>query len=140
MTERSRAQKTGAPGGERAAKAAKAGKADASAKVGKRADTAPAGDAATDPFAHLSFEVALSRLEGIVDRLEEGELDLADALAGFEEGVQLTKHCHAQLEAAERRVEILTRVGGEWSTRPFAEHADDVDDTDEPDETDQDDD
>lgn len=100
----------------------------------------------TDPFAHLSFEAALSQLEGIVDRLEEGELDLADALAGFEEGVQLTKHCHAQLEAAERRVEILTRAGGEWSTRPFAEHAedaeqaDDAHETDEIDETDEDDD
>ena len=86
----------------------------------------PAADAAEapNPFAELGFEDALSRLEGIVDRLEEGDLDLAEALARFEEGVQLTQHCQAQLETAERRVEVLTRESGDWSTRPFAPGAD----------------
>jgi exodeoxyribonuclease VII small subunit len=75
---------------------------------------------ASDPFAELPFEDALSRLEGLVDRLEEGDLDLARALSHFEEGVQLTRHCTAQLEAAERRIETLTREGGDWATRPFS--------------------
>jgi len=75
---------------------------------------------ASGAFADLSFEQALEQLEGIVDRLEEGDLDLADALAGFEEGVQLTRHCHEKLEAAERRIEVLT---GEGSSRPFATDA-----------------
>ena len=94
--------------------------------------------AAADPFADLPFEDALSRLEGLVDRLEEGDLDLALALSHFEEGVQLTRHCTAQLEAAERRIETLTREGGDWATRPFAgvdaegdAEADDMNDTDE---------
>jgi len=78
-----------------------------------------AADAAAEAFAGLPFEAALSRLEGLVDRLEEGDLDLADALSHFEEGVQLTRHCTAQLEAAERRIELLTRESGEWATRPF---------------------
>jgi exodeoxyribonuclease VII small subunit len=75
---------------------------------------------ASDALAELPFEDALARLEGLVDRLEEGDLDLAQALSHFEEGVQLTKHCTAQLEAAERRIETLTREGGDWATRPFA--------------------
>ncbi len=106
MTERSRSQSGGRKAGARKKKAAQA------------AAEAPAG--AENPFAELSFEEALAQLEGIVDGLEEGDLDLADALARFEDGVQLTRHCQAQLEAAERKVELLTREGGEWSTRPFA--------------------
>ncbi len=81
------------------------------------------GAEAENPFAELSFEDALAQLEAIVDRLEEGDLDLADALARFEDGVQLTRHCQAQLEAAERKVEILTGEAGDASTRPFAAEA-----------------
>ena len=79
----------------------------------------------------VPFEEALARLEGLVDRLEEGDLDLADALAHFEEGVALTRHCTGQLEAAERRIELLTRESGDWATRPFAGGAEDDDDFDE---------
>lgn len=115
MTDRSRAREAagrkGGAGGQRK-------------KGGRGADAE-----APNPFADLGFEEALGRLEGIVDGLEEGDLDLADALARFEEGVQLTKHCQTQLEAAERRVEMLTREGGEWSARPFAA-SDDASDED----------
>lgn len=86
----------------------------------KKQPTAGAPAAAAQPFAGLPFEEALSRLEGLVDRLEEGDLDLAEALSHFEEGVQLTRHCTAQLETAERRIELLTRESGDWATRPFA--------------------
>jgi len=66
-----------------------------------------------------SFESALERLEAIVDRLESGEMPLEQALAAFEEGVMLSRRCAGELEAAERRIEIL--VGGESGalTQPF---------------------
>ena len=66
-----------------------------------------------------SFESALERLEAIVDRLESGDLPLEQALAAFEEGVSLSRRCAGELEAAERRIEIL--VGGESGavTEPF---------------------
>ena len=66
-----------------------------------------------------SFESALERLEAIVDRLEAGELPLEQALAAFEEGVSLSRRCAGELEAAERRIELL--VGGESGTltEPF---------------------
>lgn len=88
-------------------------------KGGKKAAAAGPEGEAPNPFAELSFEAALEQLEGIVDRLEEGDLDLAEALARFEDGVQLTRHCHTQLEAAEQRVDMLTREGGDWAVRPF---------------------
>ena len=55
------------------------------------------------------FETALKKLEEIVKRLENGELSLDSALALFEEGIKLSRFCHAKLEEAERRVEILLK-------------------------------
>ena len=69
----------------------------------------------------VPFEVALARLEALVDRLERGELELEESLAVFEEGVTLTRYCAEQLDAAERRIEVLVREGGEWLARPFEE-------------------
>ena len=57
------------------------------------------------------FESAIAELETIVKTLEEGDLALERSLALFERGVQLSRFCHAQLEEAERRVEILNERG-----------------------------
>jgi exodeoxyribonuclease VII small subunit len=73
----------------------------------------------------LSFEGAMERLEGIVDRLESGDLPLEDALAAFEEGVALSRRCAGELDAAERRIEVLVEQGGVLATEPFDEPADD---------------
>jgi len=69
----------------------------------------------------VSFEASLEDLEAIVDRLESGDLALEEALAAFERGVALTRHCAERLEAAERRIEQLVREGGSWVARPFEE-------------------
>jgi exodeoxyribonuclease VII small subunit len=57
------------------------------------------------------FEGAIAELEGIVKKLEEGDLPLEQSLGLYERGVQLSRFCHARLEAAERRIEILTDRG-----------------------------
>src|SRR5260370_965201 len=54
------------------------------------------------------FEAAIAELETIVKKLEEGDLPLEQSLALYERGVQLSRFCHARLEEAERRIEILT--------------------------------
>lgn len=61
-----------------------------------------------------SFEAALASLEGVVARLESGDMPLEQALEAFEEGVALSRRCAATLDAAERRIEILMaeRAGG----------------------------
>lgn len=56
----------------------------------------------------LSFEESLTRLEGIVQRLERGDLPLEEGLKAFEEGVALTQQCQTKLDAAEKRIELLT--------------------------------
>ncbi len=66
-----------------------------------------------------SFEVALERLEEIVDRLEGGELVLEEALAEFEQGVKLSRHCASYLRDAERKIELLTREGDAVIAEPL---------------------
>jgi len=55
------------------------------------------------------FESALQRLEEIVRKLDSGDLPLASLLEAYEEGVTLSRFCHAKLEEAERKVEILSK-------------------------------
>jgi exodeoxyribonuclease VII small subunit len=57
------------------------------------------------------FEAAIAELESIVKQLENGDLALEQSLALYERGVQLSRFCHARLEAAERRIELLTERG-----------------------------
>lgn len=61
------------------------------------------------------FESALAELETIVETLEDGQLPLERSLERFERGIALSRFCHARLEDAERRVELLTERG---RTRP----------------------
>lgn len=59
----------------------------------------------------LTFEKALERLESVVGQLETGELSLDEALALFQEGVSLARHCDQRLGDAEARIEKLIADG-----------------------------
>jgi len=71
----------------------------------------------------MNFERSLEELEAIVHDLEEGQLGLSEALARYEQGVKHLTHCYKLLEAAERKIELLTSVAddGTASTEPFDE-------------------
>ena|SRR5436190_18360244 len=71
----------------------------------------------------INFEHSLAELEAIVHDLEEGQLGLSDALARYEQGVKHLKHCYQLLEAAERKIELLTSVSDDGTpcTEPFGE-------------------
>lgn len=51
-----------------------------------------------------SFEAALARLEAIVEKLDDGNLPLAQALSLYKEGNALAKRCRALLTEAEVEV------------------------------------
>ncbi|MEQ1574852.1 MAG: exodeoxyribonuclease VII small subunit [Vicinamibacterales bacterium] len=57
------------------------------------------------------FEAAIAELETIVKKLEDGDLPLETSLKHYERGVTLSRYCHAQLEEAERRIDILNERG-----------------------------
>ena len=64
----------------------------------------PRSSPVTPDPGELPFEEALSRLEKVVDRLEQGDLELEGSLEAFEEGVKLSRRCASQLESAEQRI------------------------------------
>jgi exodeoxyribonuclease VII small subunit len=66
------------------------------------------------------FEEALAELEGLVERLERGDLPLDEALKTFERGVELTRHCQASLKSAQQKVEILLKRGSSAEIEPFS--------------------
>ncbi len=78
-----------------------------------------------DPVPAPDFEHALTELEGLVERLERGDLPLDEALKTFERGVSLTRHCQTALKAAQQKVEILLKRSGEAGVEPFTVAEDD---------------
>jgi exodeoxyribonuclease VII small subunit len=84
------------------------------------------GDEATAMSPSIKdFESAIAELEKIVKQLEDGDLPLDKSLALFERGVELSRFCHDQLAAAERRIEVLTERG---ELKPAPDLADNGDD------------
>ena len=70
-------------------------------------------------IASLSFEQAMAELENIVDRLESGEENLDKAIADYERGAALKRHCEARLREAQDKVErIRLDAEGTVTTEP----------------------
>ena len=65
-------------------------------------------------MAAKTFEKALTRLEEIVQNLEEGELTLSESLKVFEEGMALSRFCSDELESAEKKVTMLEKESGKY--------------------------
>lgn len=73
----------------------------------------------------VNLEAALVELEDIVSELESGTENLDESIEHFERGMHLLKSCHAQLDEAGRRIELVTNVDqdGKISTEPFGDIA-----------------
>jgi exodeoxyribonuclease VII small subunit len=69
------------------------------------------------------FEEALSELEQLVERMEQGNLPLEESLKLFEHGVQLTRACQKALKEAEQKVQILLESDGELTLQPFTDES-----------------
>lgn len=62
------------------------------------------------------LEQTLKDLEQLVEKLEEGEMPLNQALKEFERGIKLTRQCQAALKDAEQKIEILLADAEESET------------------------
>ncbi|RLK48716.1 exodeoxyribonuclease VII small subunit [Alkalispirillum mobile] len=76
----------------------------------------PSGSSDTESF---DFEAALKELEGLVERMERGELSLEESLRQFERGVELTRACQKALQDAEQKVETLIGQGADAHEQAF---------------------
>ncbi len=59
------------------------------------------------PIADMKFETALAELENIVSSMEGGRLELEASIAAYRRGMELMKHCQAQLADADEQIRIL---------------------------------
>jgi exodeoxyribonuclease VII small subunit len=65
----------------------------------------------------LKFEASLKRLEEIVTKLEEGDLELEKSIELFEEGMKMASGCQKRLDEAEKKVEKLIKgADGSFAT------------------------
>ena len=56
----------------------------------------------------MKFEDNLKKLEGIVAKMEGGEMNLDDMIAAFEEGRKLVAECQKELEGIRVKIEKVT--------------------------------
>ena len=61
----------------------------------------------------LTFEVALQKLEKLVDEMEGGTLPLGEMMKRFEEGRKLSAFCTTELESIRQRVEKVVSAPNE---------------------------
>lgn len=67
-----------------------------------------------------TFEQAMEELEGVVRKLEGGQVPLEDSLTAFEQGVKLARECDGMLTAAKGKIEQLIKdAQGNVTTVPF---------------------
>ena len=57
-----------------------------------------------------SFKQSMDRLDEIIARLNQNEVELEEAITLFEEGLKLVKQCDARLKQFEKRVSVLIEV------------------------------
>ena len=55
----------------------------------------------------MTFEQAFAALNQTLEKLESGDLPLAEAMAAYEHGMALAKHCGVQLDTAELKIKTL---------------------------------
>ncbi|MFW6021930.1 MAG: exodeoxyribonuclease VII small subunit [Halanaerobiaceae bacterium] len=63
----------------------------------------------------IKFEEALTRLEDIVNKLEDGGLPLDKSLETFTEGIKLIKLCNKELNEAEKKIEKVLMEDGQYT-------------------------
>jgi exodeoxyribonuclease VII small subunit len=73
------------------------------------------------------FEQSLTELEALVEKLEQGDVPLEDALKTFERGVALTRQCQTALRTAQQKVEVLLSKNGQETVESFDDEDEDDD-------------
>jgi exodeoxyribonuclease VII small subunit len=69
------------------------------------------------------YEAAVTELESLVERLEQGDISLEESLKLYEAGVLLTRDCQEALTAAEQKVKMLVEQSGQTTLVDFDPNA-----------------
>lgn len=68
----------------------------------------------------MNFEKKLANLEEIIEKVEDSEIPLEEAISLYKEGVKLAKECGEFLRHCEDEVLILQKANNGFLTEPFA--------------------
>ena len=69
----------------------------------------------------LSFEQAMEELEGLVNKMEQGDITLEASLQSFERGIALARRSQTLLDQAQQKVKILSENSDGQSLNDFSE-------------------
>ena len=64
----------------------------------------------------VTFEDAMEQLETIIERLEEGDVPLEEAITIYKNGMELSKLCHDKLKNVEEQLTQILTDDGEKQT------------------------
>lgn len=67
----------------------------------------------------LSFEKAMDQLEQVVEKLEQGDVPLEEAITMFQDGMILSKYCHDKLQTVEKQMDQIVNEDGEVELTTF---------------------
>jgi exodeoxyribonuclease VII small subunit len=65
------------------------------------------------------LEMSLKEINGLVEKMEHGELNLEQSLTHFGRGIELIKHCQKILQEAEQKIQILTQSNEQSELQSF---------------------
>lgn len=65
-----------------------------------------------------TFAKAMTELEEIVRKLEQGDVPLEEAIDLYKKGMELSTYCHKKLQSAEEQ--LISIVGENGEKQPFA--------------------
>ena len=85
----------------------------------------------------LTFEQAIENLTEIVDKIETGQVPLAESLQQYEKGMAMIKRCRKILLDAEKRIEEIAEDQQD-ETKSDSDDDSDQDEQDEADDTEDD--
>ena len=66
-----------------------------------------------------NFETNLKKLEEIVEKLENGDVDLEESVKLYEEGMNLKKICDEKLKNIESQIKKIKQDNGKISKEDF---------------------
>ena len=68
-----------------------------------------------------SFEEAMEELERIVEKLEEGDVPLEEAINTYKKGMELSKYCHDKLKNVEEQLAEIVLENGQKQSFSISE-------------------
>ncbi len=75
----------------------------------------------TDDVNQMTFERAIAELDALIEKLEGGQIDLADAVSAYQQGMRLASHCASLLDRTEATItQLVVGLAGAAVEAPFS--------------------